>query len=147
MSLFTIPVYKQSKYSNCWNYDRYIDSDQPGFGFDVIDQDGIKRLLFIDDASAAGIVRSYILQQHGDTVGLCEDLKNPNDDESKDWYHYFCNYNHDKNQLTVMSLDYAVKNPIIDLSYQIKFFISEFAYQHVRYAKILYNNSVVDCMK
>lgn len=144
MSLFRIPIYKQSKYSKLWNYDRYIDSDHPGFGFDVVDVDGTERLLFIDDNSAVGIVKSYILQQHGDTVGLCWDLKNPNDDESKDWYQFFCCYNPYKTQLMIMSLDYKIKNPIVDLSNQIKFFIREFAYMHCRYAETMYNKLIVD---
>ena len=147
MSLFKIPVYKQSKYSKLWNYDRYIDSDHPGFGFDVVDADGTERLLFVDDNSAAGIVKSYILQQHGDTVGLCEDLKNPNDDESQAWYQFFCVYNSDKTQLMINSLDYKVTNPVVDLSNQIKFFIGEFAYMHCRYAKTMNNKLIVDKLK
>ena len=146
MSLFKIPIYKQSKYSKLWNYDRFIDSDTAGVGFEI-DDNGTNRLLTVDDDTIGSIVRSFLLKKPGDTVGLVDDINNPKEIVDEKVYQFFISFSYGKNCLYIMSLDYSQSQPLIDLSKQLNFFIAEFAYNHKRYAEVLYHDLIVDCMK
>ena len=127
---FNIPVYSRHSYSSRWNFDHHQCCEQLGIGFKLTDRNNKQHILFLSYSQLVRLLSEIICSDLPYPLGAVEDLNGDPLDQL-----YIIEYDRPAKQLTIHGGDNG--KPIIDLSDQLDFFLSEFVFYNKYFADLI----------
>lgn len=127
---FGVPIYSRHSYSSRWNFDHHQSVDRLGIGFQLADKNNKQHILFISYSQLVRLLTEIICSDLPCPLGAVDDLNGDPLDQL-----YIIEYTRATKQLTIHSGDRNA--PIIDLSDQLDFFLSEFVFYNKYFADLI----------
>lgn len=127
---FNVPIYSRHCYSSRWNFDHHQNFNQLGIGFQLTDKNNKQHILFISYSQLVRLLTELICSDLPYPLGAVDDLNGDPLDQL-----YTIEYTRSTKQLTIHNGDRD--RPVIDLTNQVDFFLSEFIFYNKYFADLI----------
>lgn len=127
---FNVPIYSRHCCSSRWNFDHHQSFNQLGIGFQLTDKNNKQHILFISYSQLVRLLTELICSDFPCPLGAVDDIDGDPLDQL-----YTIEYTRSTKQLTIHNGDRD--RPVIDLTNQVDFFLSEFIFYNKYFADLI----------